>query len=83
MVGVGFSPSAALFFDQTGVEQFGKGSSELSVIAVSEGRPLAVGLEAAFRSEVGQREREGFRLMRLSQMEEAGIEFEGLRAEML
>ena len=83
MVGVGFSPSAALFFDQAGVEQFGKRPSELSVIAVSGGGDKPMGLEAAFRSELSQREREGFGVMRLSQMEEAGIEFEGLRAEVL
>jgi hypothetical protein len=83
VIGVGFSPSAALFFDQAGVEQFGKCPSELSVISVSESRVEALGLETTFPSQVSQREREGFGLLSLSQVEEAGIEFECLRAEVL
>lgn len=44
VIGVGRSSSASVFLDEAGVDQFGEGFSELSIIAVPEGRPLAVGL---------------------------------------
>ena len=49
-VGIGFTSSASLFFEQAGVEQFGECFSELSVIAVSKCGSKASRLETAFRS---------------------------------
>jgi hypothetical protein len=71
----------ALFFDQTGIEQFGKRPSELTVIAVSESRIEALGLEAAFPSQVSQGDGEGRGFFDLRQVQKTGIELEGLWTE--
>ena len=65
-VGIRFTSSVPLFFEQVGVEQFGEflpacasphtDRSEMSVIAVSECRSKASRLETAFRSRVSQGE---------------------------
>ena len=59
VVGVRRPSPAALFFDKTGAEQFGKCPSKLTVIAVSESRVEALGLEAAFPPQVSQGDGEG------------------------
>jgi len=71
----------SLLLDQALVDQFLEGISQLSVVAVSEGRMEALGLESTLIAQVHHRDGEDSRVLGLDPIEEVDIELEGGWAE--